>query len=562
MKDEIISRLDIHEYINRFVPLHQKGPGQYIGLCPFHNEKTPSFSVSTEKKFFHCFGCKASGDVIKFTMMIDNIPFSEAIKKLAQELGINIRSIKNERFERNKQYIEVNSVFTKICSDLLYDPGTPQGLEYIRKRGIQDELIHKYSLGYFPNYKSDEILKALTEEFSEDIILKSGVFKVGNNQKLYSPFFGRIIFPIFDSSKRNVGFGSRIITNDKDKAKYLNSSDSDFFHKSELLYGMEHMLGDQQLKATKTIFVVEGYMDVISLANNGITNAVGVLGANLAETQLKQLWRLTEKPTVCFDGDNAGRNAMARVAKIALPIIEPGKTVSFLEILLCKDPDEFITKYGSDEFLKMSEGQKVSLADYLYKIQASDLSLDDPDDVVVLRQRLTNICNEISNDALRNAYKSHFNKVFYTKKSPAYKNDGKKNYPQNKLYSSEITFLSGTTAQKKYTDIEEEICDIIAAQKILLLDQSILDEFMKCKFFSKKADNMRFELTKEIHPDHVPVDLNIDEKKKSLQKLFIFLEIRNVQDEISNLEDTNEIQLLKLKQYEMELKNKLSSTLI
>jgi DNA primase len=562
MKDEIISRLDIHEYINRFVPLHQKAPGQYLGLCPFHNEKTPSFSVSTEKKFFHCFGCKASGDVIKFTMMIDNIPFAEAIKKLAQEIGITVRSIKNERFERNKQYIEVNSVFTKICNDLLYDKNASQGLEYIKKRGIKDELIHKYSLGYFPSHKSDEILKTLTDDFSEDIILKSGVFKVGNNQKLYSPFFGRIIFPIFDSSKRNVGFGSRIITNDKDKAKYLNSSDSDFFHKSELLYGIEHMLGDQQLKATKTIFVVEGYMDVISLANNGITNAVGVLGANLAETQLKQLWRLTEKPTVCFDGDNAGRNAMARVAKIALPIIEPGKTVSFLEILLCKDPDEFITKYGSDEFLKMSEGQKVSLADYLYKIQASDLSLDDPDDVVVLRQRLTNICNEISNDALRNAYKSHFNKVFYTKKSPAYKNDGKKNYPQNKLYSSEITFLSGTTAQKKYTDIEEEICDIIAAQKILLLDQSILDEFMKCKFFSKKADNMRFELTKEIHPDHVPVDLNIDEKKKSLQKLFIFLEIRNVQDEISNLEDTNEIQLLKLKQYEMELKNKLSSTLI
>ncbi len=562
MKDEIISRLDIHEYINRFVPLHQKSQGQYVGLCPFHNEKTPSFSVSTERKFFHCFGCKASGDVIKFTMMIDNIPFGDAIKKLSQEIGINLKSIKNEKFERNKQYIEVNSVFTKICSDFLYDTTTHQGLDYIKKRGIKDELIQKYKLGYFPNHKSDEILKMLSNEFSEDVILKSGVFRVGNNQKLYSPFFGRIIFPIFDTSNRNVGFGSRIITNDKDKAKYLNSSDSDFFHKSELLYGMEHMLGDQQLKATKTIFVVEGYMDVISLANNGITNAVGVLGANLAETQLKQLWRLTEKPTICFDRDNAGRNAMARVAKIALPIIEPCKTVSFLEILLCKDPDEFITKYGSDEFLKMSESQKASLADYLYKIQAADLSLDDPDDIVVLRQRLTNICNEISNDALRNAYKSHFNKVFYTRKSPGYKNDNRKNFPQNKLYSSEITFLSGTTAQKKYTDIEEEICDIIAAQKILLLDQSILDEFMKCKFFSKKAENMRLELTKEIHPDQVPVDFTIDEKKKSLQKLFIFLEIRNVQDEISNLEDTNEIQLLKLKQYEMELKNKLSSTLI
>ena len=569
MREEIISRIDIYEYIHRYVSLQQKGRGQYLGLCPFHGEKTPSFSVSTDKRFFHCFGCKASGDVIKFAMLFDNITFSEAIRKLGDECGIKVDSQRNSKFEKNKKFLEINALFTKICNELLYDPTCYYGLEYIKSRGIKDEIIQKYKLGYLPVNKFEIVVSQLTSsDFTQEDIIKSGILKVNSNNSLYSPFVGRIIFPIFDTFNNNVGFGSRIINNEKDKAKYLNSSDSDFFHKSELLYGIEHISGDLKMKQLDTIFVVEGYMDVISLANNGINNVVGVLGANLTQIQLKQLWKFNDKPTICLDCDSAGKLAMEKTSKMSLTLIEPSKTIFFLEMELCKDPDEFIKKYGSEEFLKMFQRKKTPLADYVYQTQTSDLSIDNPDEIVVLRQRLATICNEITNDALRNAYKSHFNKLFYSKKSSNFKNYDKKNVYQDKLRNAEVAVLSGTISQKKYSDIEEEICDILNTHKELLLDQPILDDFMRCKFVSKKAEKMRLEITKTIGDFCINNNNTVEKNKKTLEILLLSLEIRNVQNEISELKNENtspelaELRLLQLKQYEMQLKTKLSSILI
>ncbi len=566
MKEEIISRIDIHEYINRYISLQQKGPGQYSGLCPFHNEKTPSFSVSTDKRFFYCFGCKASGDVITFVMLFDKVTFSEALRKLGDECGVTIESKKNNKVEKNKKFLEINALFTKICNELLYDPSCYYGLEYIRSRGIQDEIIQKYKLGYLPINKFEIVVLQLIKVFSQEDIIKSGIIKFNSNNSLYSPFTGRVIFPIFDTFNNNVGFGSRVIKNDKAKAKYLNSSDSDFFHKSEILYGIEHLLGDSKMQEMDTVFVVEGYMDVISLANNGVTNAIGVLGANLTQMQLKQLWKFNNKPTICLDGDSAGKVAMERTAKMALTLIEPSKTIFFLEMELSKDPDEFIKKYGTEEFLKMFQRQKIPLADYVYQTQKSDLSIDNPDEVVVLRQRISTICNEITNDALRNAYKSHFNKLFYTKKSSDFKKYDKKSVYQDKLRNAEVAVLSGTISQKKYSNIEEEICNIINAHRELLLDQKILDDFMRCKFISAKADRIRLEITKTIPDIYTAHNNNVEENKKTLSILFLSLEVRNVQDEISILKDESiahaELKLLQLKQYEMQLKTKLSSILI
>jgi DNA primase len=566
MKEEIISRIDIHEYINRYISLQQKGPGQYSGLCPFHNEKTPSFSVSTDKKFFHCFGCKASGDVITFVMLFDKITFSEALRRLGDECGVAVDNKINSKFQKNKKFLEINALFTKICNELLYEPSCYYGLEYVKSRGIKDEIIQKYKLGYLPINKFEIVLSQLIKNFSQEDIIKSGVIKINSNNSLYSPFTGRIIFPIFDTANHNVGFGSRIIKNDNAKAKYLNSSDSDFFHKSEILYGIEHLLGDSQMQKMDTVFVVEGYMDVISLANNGISNAVGVLGANLTQMQLKQLWKFNNKPTICLDGDSAGKIAMERTAKMSLTLIEPTKTIVFLEMELCKDPDEFIRKYGTEEFLKMFQRKKLPLADYVYQTQKSDLSMDNPDEVVVLRQRLATISNEITNDALRNAYKSHFNKLFYTKKSADFNKYNKKSVYKDKLRDTEVAVLSGTISKKNYSNIEEEICNIINTHKELLLDQMILDDFMRCKLTSAKANRMRVELTKIIPEVYLGNTDKLEENKKHLSILFLSLEVRNVQNEISTLEDANvtheELKLLQLKQYEIQLKTKLSSILI
>ena len=553
MKQEILAKVDIYNYISKTVNLQQKGRDQYLGLCPFHSEKTPSFSVSVDKKFFHCFGCKASGDVIKFVMLYDNLQYEEAIEKLAREAGIRVNG--GVSFNPNKVYIEINGRFSEVCGKFLRDKTFHYGMDYLIGRGLSHEVIDKFNLGYLPINKSEEVFKELLSGFSQDDLFKSGLFKIGIGDKPYCQFNGRVIFPIADGKNSIVGFGSRVI-NDQSQPKYLNSSESDLFHKSELLYGFDKLYRDKQLKELKTAFVVEGYMDVISLANRGITNAVGVLGANLTSSQLKKLWTLTEKPTICLDNDSAGKAAMERIAMLAVKIIEPGKSISFLEINNCKDPDEFIKKYGYEYFIEHFNNSKLSLADYLYKCAASDLKLQDPDEVVVLRQRLKKICDEISNDVLRNEYKRHFNKLFYN--GQTFKYEFKKISSQK--YSGHELKLS----QKSEND-EEKICELISENSFLLMDQEILDDFMTCRFRSDAAENMRLKLTRNIDGRYAE-EKNVEIEKK-VKSLIILLKIRNVQEEIAKLckKDVNtnvEVELLQLKQYEIQLKNKLSSTLI
>ena len=554
MKQEILNRVDIYDYIGKVINLEQKRRDQYLGLCPFHNEKTPSFSVSVEKKFFHCFGCKASGDLVKFVMLYDNLEYDKAIEKLAAEAGIKL-SGKETQLNSNKIYIDINSKFADICHEILKDKALYYGLDYLRSRGLKDEIIDSFRLGYLPLHKSEEVFKRLLNEFSQEEIFKSGLFKLGIGDKRYCQFNGRIIFPIADTHNKIVGFGSRVIT-DEGKPKYLNSSDSDFFHKSELLYGLNRIHGDKRLKETKTVFVVEGYMDVISLANHGITNCVGVLGANFATNQLKKLWAFTDKPTICFDNDSAGSAAMERIANLALKVIEPGKSISFLQLVECKDPDEFVKKNGSDNFLQYFNQKKISLADYIYNIESDGLSFQDPDEVVVLRQRLAKISDEIANDVLRNEYKRHFNKVFYNKL--AFKNDFKK-IQQTKSNLNTIKISPKTDGN------EEKICQLLFDNSFLLMDQNILDDFMSCKFKSTVAEKMRLELTKNIERKYIE---NIDKDlPNNIKRLIISLKIRDVQEEIMRLskEDMNyncDRQLLQLKQYEIQLQDKLSSTLI
>jgi DNA primase len=554
MKQEILSKINIYDYIAQFVHLQQKGKDQYLGLCPFHNEKTPSFSVSIEKKFFHCFGCKASGDLIKFVMLYDNVDYDQAMQKLANEVGIKITA-KTGEFTEHKLSLEINSRFSDICNEILKDKSSHYGLDYLRKRELKDEMIDRYHLGYLPSNRSEEVFNRLRGEFSRDAIFKSGLFKLGISDKPYCQFNGRIIFPISDINNKVVGFGSRVILNEN-KPKYLNSADSDFFHKSELLYALNKIYGDKQLKAIQTIFVVEGYMDVISLANHGITNCVGVLGANLTTNQLKKLWSFTDRPTVCFDSDSAGTTAMERIAKLAVKVIEPGKSIGFLELNDCKDPDEFVRKYGPNQFLQHFKTNRISLADYLYKVESNGLSLRDPDEIVVLRQRLAKIADEIANDVLRNEYKRHFNKVFFNKQT--FKNDFKT--PQYLGYDVKALKITPQS-----DSVEEQICQMIAKNSFLLMDQEILDDFMNCKFRSDIAEKMRMELTKNIDYKYIAdKDVNIERQVKSL---VLSLKIRDLQEEIMTLNNTDmnqniESQFLQLKKYEIQLKDKLSSILI
>lgn len=554
MKQDILSKIDIYTYIGRLINLQHKGRDQYVGLCPFHNEKTPSFSVSTEKGFFYCFGCKASGDVITFVMLYENLDYDEAVQKLATEAGIE-NITKTIESSQHSISLEVNKRFAHLCNEMLKDQSSHYGLDYLRSRSVKDEMIDRYNLGYLPSNKSAALLKKLMSEFSQEAIFKSGLFKLGIGDKPYCQFNSRIIFPIIDSNNKVVGFGSRVIIAEG-KPKYLNSADSDFFHKSQLLYGLNTLYRDKQLKESETIFVVEGYMDVISLANHGITNCVGVLGANLTMPQLKKLWTIIDRPTICFDSDSAGIAAMERIAKNAVKIIEPGKSIGFLQLNDCKDPDEFVQKYGSNHFLHHFKEHRISLADYLYKIESNGLSYKNPDEIVVLRQRLKKISDEIGNDLLRNEYKRHFNKVFDNKQ--IFRNDFKQTqYPWASIKNLKIA--------PQYDSTEEQICNMISQNLFLLMDQEILDDFMNCKFKTDIANNMRMKLTYNINYESVvDKDINI---KRQIQMLILSLKIRDIEDEINiynkaDLNQQTESQLLDLKKYQIQLKDRLSSKLI
>lgn len=551
MKQEIVARLNLYEYVSRFVVLQHKSGNNYLGLCPFHQEKTPSFSVNVEKQFFYCFGCRSGGDIVKFVMLYEKLEYEEAIKKLALEAGIKVST--RSQSKQDQLYFDLNGKFAQICNELMFDQSCYYGIEYLRARKIKEEAIKQYQVGYFPHNRAEEILKRLKQEFAEEAILKAGLFKSGRDGKCYSQFMGRVIFPIADIGDKIVGFGSRVI-NDNIKPKYINSAESSVFHKSELLYGLNKLCKDKSLKESKTVFVFEGYMDVISLANHGITNCVGVLGANLSPDQLHKLWQLVDRPVICFDNDRAGSIAMERVAMSALTVIKPGKSVAFLELHGCKDPDEFINKNGAENFLQYFTNNKILLADYLYKSQIKDLSIDNPDDVVVLKQRITKMCDSISNDGLRNEYKRYFNKLLYSK------SDSK-----NNLQNVAVRTLKSAGNQSQQAD-EEKICKIIAENKILLMDQEILDYFMLCEFKSRTAETMRLELTKDMDAGYVDANPNINEVKRTLKVLLISLLIQNIQSEISalnkNTNNDSEREMIQLKKYEIQLKNKLSSALI
>lgn len=406
--DEIKNRIVLSDVIGRRVKLHRRGR-QATGLCPFHQEKSPSFHVYDDAGHYHCFGCGQHGDVIAFVMRQEGLPFAEAIEKLAQEAGIAIPAASPQeevRYAARQNLYTITEFATVYFQRQLNSPQGRPAMDYLLGRGLTLETIQKYRLGFAPDRRFQLRQALLAEKIPEALALEAGlILRPEAGGEPYDRFRGRIMFPIFDRQGRAIAFGGRIMSDEKGKPKYLNSPETPLFHKGRELYGLS--FAAKAAREKKRLIVVEGYMDVIALAQAGIEEAVAPLGTALTEQQLQLLWRYHEEPILCFDGDQAGENAALRGAERALPILKPGKSCFMAWMPKGDDPDSLVKRAGIEEFNKIL-GRGENLADFLWRHHLSQHPVSTPERLAGFKKMIQGLINRIEDPDVRQAYSQDY----------------------------------------------------------------------------------------------------------------------------------------------------------
>lgn len=372
--DEIVASVDIIDIISHYTPLRKSGRN-FMGRCPFHQEKTPSFSVSQEKGVYHCFGCGKSGNVFTFLMDIDNVSFYEAVKTLAQRANIKLEL--EEGFYEDKNRIELLYEINRKAAKLFHENLTADAgvfvREYLKERGIKNETIKKFGLGYALKDR-DSLCNKLKKEYKlEDIISSGLVIDLGNGDVI-DRFRNRLIIPIISESSRVAGFGGRKMYDDTSQdAKYINSPETRLYNKSKILFGLS--FAKNKIKEYGYIIIVEGYLDLISLFQHGIENVVASSGTALTTLQVKILSRYTNEVVLVFDSDQAGQNAAMRAIEL---IIENDMTCSIVVLPEGEDPDSFIRSNGEEKFLDILNKKK-PIIDYIAEMLKREGKLDTPE---------------------------------------------------------------------------------------------------------------------------------------------------------------------------------------
>ncbi|WP_343289709.1 DNA primase [Vibrio harveyi] len=370
--DDLLARLDIVDIIDARVKLKKKGKN-YGACCPFHNEKTPSFSVSQEKQFYHCFGCGVHGNAIDFIMEFERLDFVEAIEELASYLGLDVpreqRSGGGGQFNSGPQasssekrsLYDIMGSIAQFYRNQLKQPTSKVAIEYLKDRGLSGEIVQKFGIGYVAD-EWDLVRKNFGQnKDNQDMLVTGGMLIENDKGNRYDRFRGRIMFPIRDRRGRVIGFGGRVLGDGT--PKYLNSPETPIFHKGKELYGLYEVL--QAYREPPRILVVEGYMDVVALAQYGVDYSVASLGTSTTGDHIQMLFRQTNTAVCCYDGDRAGKEAAWRALENALQYLKTGNTLKFLFLPDGEDPDSYVRKYGKQAFEQQIE-QATPLSSYLF----------------------------------------------------------------------------------------------------------------------------------------------------------------------------------------------------
>jgi len=520
--DEICERAKISDIIKRYIKLNKKGR-EWHGLCPFHKEKTPSFTVNDEKEFYHCFGCGAHGNVINFVEKQEGLTFREASEKLAGEFGIPIPQYKQKTEEEEKKEVSLYEIMEKATT---YFENNLKGkeLNYLLERGITKDTIKKFKLGFAPTSKIIAIDKKQA--------IEAGLSRQNENGTTYDYFRNRIIFPILNRKGQTVAFGGRGITNDI-MPKYLNSPETDIFHKSSTLYGLN--LARKSIYDKGQVIITEGYIDVIAMHQAGFENTVAPLGTAVTTKHIDLLWNLADEPIFCLDGDVAGIKAMHRVAYMALEKLKSGKSIRFAFLPKGYDPDDLIKEKGRGAIEEVIS-RAVPLVDILWEIESSKITSNTPEQRAAFETRIMKIANSINDYTVKKYYSDIFKSKLW---------EGRKNKSASYFVSSRSVQITKVKNQQEarilymiisnpdllhYKDVEEKLVHINSSDSNFI---KIANLIMTGEYKLEGEDIKKAELYKvdssieEIYQDWIAYI----EKTKELDA--------GIEEEFSNIKDDN-----------------------
>ena len=499
--DEIKMNNDIVDIISQYVILKRSGRN-FLGLCPFHKEKTPSFSVSPDKQIFHCFGCGVGGDVISFVCKLENVNYREAIEILAEKAGIALPtsdSFQDSKKEQLKQKVyEINEIVANFYHQNLYTPKAKIAQEYVKKRKLDNATLKKFMIGFSNN--ENELYKLLKEKgYNEEEILASNLVKK-TNFGYNDVYRNRLMFPIQDVRNRFIAFGGRVL--DNSLPKYINSPEGIVYNKGRNLYAMNVAKNANE----RNIIMVEGYMDAVSLHQRGIPNVVASLGTALTEGQARLLRKHTEKVIISYDSDGAGQAATLRGLEILTNV---GCDVRILQMEGAKDPDEYVIKYGNGRFNLLVENA-ISLVEFKTKILKNSVDLNNVSDKIKFLKETAKLLNSVDSKIEQELYIDKISKEYDISKEALYAEINKMN---SKKVSSKILERQPKMVIKK-EDVEK---------KLIEREKSII------ALLIQEKENAYEQMKLEIKPEDFKSEIN----KKILEKFY--LEYENGNNNINNI---------------------------
>jgi len=468
-----IERLRSHflmsEVVGKRIALKKLGR-EWKACCPFHNEKSPSFTVNDDKGFYHCFGCGAHGDAIEFIRKHERLSYPEAIETLARDAGIPLPEVSPETIRKIEAYKVQQDVVEAACvwfEKQLHSAKHIDAMAYAEKRGLKPETIRQFRLGYAPDERTALHQYLLENGHSLERQIEAGLVSRTDDGRVYDRFRGRLMFPIKSAGGKVIAFGGRTLSSDtKNIAKYLNSPETELFKKGDLLFN--HDLVKKAVRERNTVVVMEGYMDVVSSSQQGVDYAVAALGTAVTPEHLRLLWQMTKEPIFCLDGDTAGQRAMLRAAEVALPLITPGHSLRFAVLPKGEDPDSYIQKHGKDSFEKLLAHSK-RLSQVLWETMAPQYKLNLAEGRAGLEGAFKKLANNIQDATVKQHFISYFKKQLWEATS------SKK--PVAKTRSSKVEQV---VAQHQNTALEMLTSRMLKTLIIFpnLLERSGVDEFV------------------------------------------------------------------------------------
>ena len=566
--EEIKLRLKVSQVVGKFVQLKKRGK-EFIGLSPFKNEKTPSFTVNDEKEFYHCFSTGEHGNIFDFYMKTKSMSFGEAVRTLASEAGMQpyrFSKIDEKKEKKYNTYKEIISSYKEYSHKELFKNN--DSVKYLNNRGINEEVIKNFELGYIP-WKSN-FFNELLKNFKEEEIISTGLFYKNDRTGDYvDRFNSRILFPINNLNGHTIAFGGRTINKNK-LAKYINSPETEFYKKGKVVFNLDKtkMLRSE----TNQIIVVEGYMDVLSLYSKGVKNVISNSGIALTENQIDLIWRFFSHPILCLDGDVSGQSATMRIAEKLFPLITEKNKIFFSLLPEGKDPDDFIKSYGKEKFIKLLEN-KLVIQEYIWLTYSKNINFRDPFEVSKFEKQIKKLCYSIKDEVLKkyitedflnkiknltplqNNYSKNFNNRF-NKDNFRILNETKKIHQHNKEFTKEnikefsilYIMLNHIDSTQKYI---KEISEItFSLEKGEQLKKTILKNLSKEYDYTKlqKEINTHFkDFIDEIN-EAANIKLILNSKTNDNISEILF-------ELISELKDLNNLK--KIESLELKLMNNL-----